>query len=191
MLNVIISGAPGSGKGTQSALIIETYKLKHFSTGDLLRSEIEAKTALGAEAATYISQGNLVPDEMIINIITGAINSLPADCNGVIFDGFPRTVEQAAALENLMNGMNKPITVSVDLQVPQEELISRLVTRGETSGRSDDNLETITKRLQVYESKTAPVNDFYQNLGKYSPVNGLGSIDDIFGRIKTILDSCL
>jgi adenylate kinase len=191
MLNVIISGAPGSGKGTQSALIIETYKLKHFSTGDLLRGEIEAKTALGAEAATYISQGNLVPDEMIINIITGAINSLPADCNGVIFDGFPRTVEQAAALENLMNGMNKPITVSVDLQVPQEELISRLVTRGETSGRSDDNLETITKRLQVYESKTAPVNDFYQNLGKYSPVNGLGSIDDIFGRIKTILDSCL
>jgi adenylate kinase len=191
MLNVIISGAPGSGKGTQSTLIIETYKLKHFSTGDLLRSEIEAKTALGAEAATYISQGNLVPDEMIINIITGAINSLPADCNGVIFDGFPRTVEQAAALENLMNGMNKPITVSVDLQVPQEELISRLVTRGETSGRSDDNLETITKRLQVYESKTAPVNDFYQNLGKYSPVNGLGSIDDIFGRIKTILDSCL
>lgn len=191
MLNVIISGAPGSGKGTQSALIIETYQLKHFSTGDLLRSEIEAKTALGAEAATYISQGNLVPDEMIINIITGAVNSLPADCKGIIFDGFPRTVEQAAALEKLMNGMNKPITVSVDLQVPQEELMTRLVTRGETSGRSDDNPETIAKRLQVYESKTAPVNDFYQQLGKYRPVNGLGSIDDIFGRIKAVLDSCL
>lgn len=191
MLNVIISGAPGCGKGTQSALIIEKYKLKHFSTGDILRNEIANKTSLGEEAERYITKGNLVPDQMIIDMLTQAVLRLPNDCPGIIFDGFPRTVEQAEALENLMDGMNKPISVLVDLEVPKRELMSRLLTRGETSGRSDDNLETIKKRLDVYETKTAPVNDYYITLGKYCEVNGIGTIEDIFDRISIVLDSKL
>jgi adenylate kinase len=188
MLNIIISGAPGCGKGTQSALIIDKYKLKHFSTGDLLRNEIEAKTALGLKAQEYISKGNLVPDEMIISIITHAINNLEPCCCGIIFDGFPRTVAQAEALENLMNSLNNPIDYLIDLQVPERELISRLLIRGETSGRSDDNLETIMKRLEVYKTKTTPVFDFYNKLGKYLAIEGVGSIDAIFARISEVLD---
>lgn len=185
---MIISGAPGCGKGTQSSLIIEKYRLKHFSTGDLLRHEISQQSALGIEANSYISKGNLVPDEMIINIITHAIERLDVGCCGIIFDGFPRTLAQAEALEALMNRLNNPVSVLIDLYVPDNELIKRLLIRGETSGRSDDNLETILKRLEVYKSKTAPVNDFYQKLGKYEHVLGTGSIEDIFGRISLILD---
>lgn len=188
MLNIIISGAPGCGKGTQSALIIEKYKLKHFSTGDLLRNEIQSKTELGLQAQEYISKGNLVPDDMIISIITHAINNLEPCCCGIIFDGFPRTVAQAVALESLMNSLNNPIDYLIDLQVPERELISRLLIRGETSGRSDDNLETIMKRLEVYKTKTKPVFDYYQKLHKYMAVEGVGSIDAIFGRISEVLD---
>lgn len=188
MLNIIISGAPGCGKGTQSALIIEKYKLKHFSTGDLLRNEIQSKTELGLKAQEYISKGNLVPDDMIISIITHAINNLEPCCCGIIFDGFPRTVAQAVALESLMNSLNNPIDYLIDLQVPERELISRLLIRGETSGRSDDNLETIMKRLEVYKTKTKPVFDYYQKLHKYMAVEGVGSIDAIFGRISEVLD---
>lgn len=189
MLNVIIAGAPGSGKGTQSALIIEKYKLKHFSTGDILRSEIASGSDLGMEAEKFISKGNLVPDQMIIEMLTKAILRLPENCEGIIFDGFPRTVEQAEALENLMDGLKKPVVCYIDLQVPKRELMSRLLIRGETSGRSDDNLETIKKRLDVYENKTAPVNDYYITLDKYSEVNGIGTIEDIFDRISAVLDS--
>jgi adenylate kinase len=188
MLNIIISGAPGCGKGTQSTLIIDKYRLKHFSTGDLLRKEIEARTALGLQAQDYISKGNLVPDDMIINIITHAINNLEPCCCGIIFDGFPRTVAQAEALESLMDSLNNPIDFLIDLQVPERELISRLLIRGETSGRSDDNLETIMKRLEVYKTKTTPVFDYYKKLGKYVAVEGTGSIDAIFGRISEALD---
>jgi len=188
MLNIIISGAPGCGKGTQSALIIDKYRLKHFSTGDLLRNEIGAGTELGIKAMQYISKGNLVPDEMIISIITYAIKNLEPCCCGIIFDGFPRTVAQAEALENLMNSLNNPIDYLVDLRVPQRELINRLLIRGETSGRSDDNLETIMKRLDVYKTKTTPVFDFYKKLGKYVAVDGTGMIDAIFNRISAELD---
>jgi adenylate kinase len=189
MINVIISGAPGCGKGTQSAMIIEKFQLIHFSTGELLRREIADKTAIGVEADKYISKGNLVPDEMIINVLTKAIKQLDSNCKGIIFDGYPRTVKQAEELERLMNGLNKPTTVLIDLQVPNRELINRLLTRGETSGRSDDNLETIKKRLDVYEIKTAPVSDFYRQLNKYAAVDGVGNIHEIFARIASILNA--
>ena len=189
MLNIIICGAPGCGKGTQSDLIVEKYALKHLSTGDLLRKEIGEKTQLGLEAEKFISLGNLVPDQMIIDMITNAVNALPASCNGVILDGFPRTVAQAEALEALLNSINKPTTVLLDLRVDEDELITRLLKRGETSGRSDDNLETIKKRLEVYEKNTAPVSDYYKNLNKYAAIEGMGSIEDIFARIATAIDS--
>ena len=189
MLNIIICGAPGCGKGTQSDLIVEKYALKHLSTGDLLRKEIGEKTQLGLEAEKFISLGNLVPDQMIIDMITNAVNALPANCNEIILDEIPRTVAQAEALEALLNSINKPTTVLLDLRVDEDELITRLLKRGETSGRSDDNLETIKKRLEVYEKNTAPVSDYYKNLNKYAAIEGMGSIEDIFARIATAIDS--
>lgn len=187
MLNIILSGAPGCGKGTQSKLIIEKYQLKHFSTGDLLRKEIAEQTALGVEADKYISKGNLVPDEMIIDVLTKAIKKLDSDCKGLILDGYPRTVKQAEELELLMNELLKPTILLIDLQVPERELINRLLTRGMTSGRSDDNLETIKQRLEVYEAKTAPVHDFYRQLNKYAAVDGVGSVEEIFARIVAVM----
>jgi adenylate kinase len=189
MLNVIICGAPGCGKGTQSDLIVEKYKLRHLSTGDLLRKEIALKSELGKEAENYISKGNLVPDKMIINILSKAINEETNGSKGIILDGFPRTVSQAEALETMLANLNKEITLLIDLKVENDELINRLLKRGETSGRSDDNMETIKKRLEVYETKTAPVSDFYKNKDKYAAIHGMGSIDEIFGRISTVLDS--
>ena len=189
MLNIIICGAPGCGKGTQSDLIVEKYTLKHLSTGDLLRNEIAAKSALGIEAESFISKGNLVPDKMILDILSKAIAEQTKDSNGIILDGFPRNVAQAEALEELMAKLKKEITILIDLHVENQELIDRLLKRGETSGRSDDNLETIKKRLEVYESKTAPVSDFYKKKNKYAAINGMGTIDEIFGRISNVIDS--
>lgn len=188
MLNIIISGAPGCGKGTQSELIIQKYELKHFSTGELLRKEMQAKSPLGLEAEAYIAKGNLVPDEMIINMLQQAFEQIPADAKGLILDGFPRTVAQAEALEQMMDKMGKPISMMIDLDVPRKELINRLITRGETSGRSDDNLDTIKKRLEVYEQKTAPVSNFYKSLKKHVSIDGLGSVQEIFARIEAVID---
>jgi adenylate kinase len=189
MLNIIICGAPGCGKGTQSDLIVEKYTLKHLSTGDLLRNEIAEKSALGIEAESFISKGNLVPDKMILDILSKAIVEQTKDSNGIILDGFPRNVAQAEALEELMTKLKKEITILIDLHVDNQELIDRLLKRGETSGRCDDNLETIKKRLEVYECKTAPVSDFYKKKNKYAAVNGMGTIDEIFGRISNVIDS--
>ena len=187
MLNVIICGAPGCGKGTQSDLLVAKYGLTHLSTGDLLRKEIKDKTENGIIAEGYISKGALVPDSMIIAMLSSRLSSLPAECKGVILDGFPRTVAQAESLEELMNGLGKETTVLLDIQVATDELISRLLKRGETSGRSDDNLETIKQRLEVYETVTAPVSQYYKGLNKYSAINGVGTIDEIFNRIVAVL----
>ena len=185
MLNIIICGAPGSGKGTQSALIKDKYNLLHLSTGDLLRAEIAAKSDLGRVAESYIANGQLVPDSMIIDILDKAISEREAadTYNGLILDGFPRTVAQAEALEGLLKKHGKELSVLLDLAVDKAELVDRLIKRGQTSGRSDDNLETIKKRLDVYHEKTEPVNDYYKKQGKYVAIPGMGSIDEIFGRI--------
>ena len=185
MLNIIIFGAPGSGKGTQSTLIKEKYNLLHLSTGELLREEIAADTELGRVADSYISKGQLVPDEMIVEILDKAIEEKEkrGNNNGIILDGFPRTVAQAEALEKLIKKHNKDITVLLDLAVNEDELIERLVNRGKTSGRSDDNPDTIKKRLEVYHEKTKPVNDYYKNQNKYTVIDGSGSVHNIFDRI--------
>jgi len=189
MLNIILCGAPGSGKGTQSELLVSQYGLKHLSTGDLLRNEIKEKTELGQIASGYISQGQLVPDQMIIDIIVKNIDEQPDDCKGFILDGFPRTVAQAEALESILNSRNKKSTVLIDLNVPDEELINRLLKRGESSGRADDNLETIKKRLDVYYSQTTPVAEYYKTLNKYAFVEGLGTIEEIFSRISSAIEN--
>ena len=189
MLNIIICGAPGCGKGTQSDLIVKKYSLTHLSTGDLLRKEIAEKSNLGQTAEGYISKGELVPDKMIVDILSKHIENQADSSNGIILDGFPRTVAQAEALEEMLNKLDKEISVLIDVKVDENELIDRLLTRGKTSGRCDDNLETIKKRLDVYHRQTAPVNDFYKNLNKYTSIDGVGSIETIFGRISEVIDS--
>lgn len=188
MLNIIICGAPGCGKGTQSDLLVEKYSLTHLSTGDLLRKEIDAKTEKGIIAESLISKGEFVPDNMIINMLIQYIVEQPEKSNGIILDGFPRTVAQAEALEKLLDNLNKKTTVLLDLNVDNDELISRLLNRGKTSGRSDDNLETIKKRLEVYEIKTAPVCEYYKKLNKYAAINGMGTVNEIFARITDVID---
>jgi Adenylate kinase and related kinases len=183
MLNIVIFGAPGSGKGTQSELIIKEYGLDHISTGDVLRAEIKGETELGKIAAGYIEKGQLVPDELIIDILAKVLDS-KEDSKGVIFDGFPRTIPQAKALKKMLNERNTDVSVMLNLQVDEEELISRLLERGKISGRSDDNLETIKSRLEVYHNQTAPLADYYIGEGKHVAIKGMGTIDEIFGRVK-------
>lgn len=189
MINIILCGAPGCGKGTQSKLIVDKYELNHLSTGDLLRNEIKAKTELGIIADSYISNGNFVPDEMIINILQKTIDNLPKNSKGLILDGFPRNVDQAEALEEMLKLRNMKTDLLIDLSVQDEELINRLLFRGQTSGRSDDNLETIKKRLDIYYSKTTPVSNFYKNLNKYTKIDGMGTVNEIFERISSVLDN--
>ncbi len=191
MLNIIICGAPGCGKGTQSAMIAEKYKLKHLSTGELLRKEIEEKTALGIVIEDSIAKGNLVPDDMIIDILLKAFKVNKENKNGVILDGFPRTVNQAETLEKVLKGTVNETSILLDIHVDNRELINRLLKRGETSGRSDDNLETIKKRLAVFETKTAPVNYYYKTLGKYASIEGMGDVEEVNARISEVLDAIL
>lgn len=188
MLNVIIFGPPGSGKGTQSEKITDQYGLSHLSTGDILRQEIAEGSHLGKTAREFIDRGELVPDHIIIGMLEHKLITLE-DTKGVIFDGFPRTVEQAKALKEMLDRRGEQITVMLNLEVEKQELIDRLLKRGETSGRSDDNMETIEKRIKVYENLTAPVIDFYKNEGCYTGIRGIGTIDDIFGRICQAIDA--
>jgi len=188
MLNVIIFGPPGSGKGTQSEKIIEKFGLAHISTGDILRAEIKAESKLGKEAAQFINRGELVPDATIIGMLENKLNGL-TDAKGVIFDGFPRTVAQAEALKEMLQKRGEDISVMLNLEVNREELISRLLKRGETSGRSDDNLETIEKRIKVYEEQTSPVIGFYKTEGIYKGIKGVGTIDEIFDRISNAIEA--
>ena len=187
MLNIIMCGAPGSGKGTQSDRIVEKYHLAHLSTGDLLRKEIASGSELGSKLDAIISEGNLVPDDIMIDVLAQHIDALGADCKGVIFDGFPRNVAQAEALERMLAERAMETSVLLDMQVEHDELITRLLNRGKTSGRSDDNMEAIKHRLVVYEEQTKPVSAFYEKLGKYTAIDGMGSMDDIFARIDKVL----
>ncbi len=188
MLNIVIFGPPGSGKGTQSEKIIAKYGLAHISTGDLLRKEIRTNTQLGYLAKQAIDKGELVSDDIIIDMIDSFLELSKNQC-GVIYDGFPRTVEQAKALKKMLKTYKTDITIMLNLQVPEDELITRLVERGKTSGRSDDNLETIKKRIEVYNTQTAPVMDFYKKEGKLVNIDGVGSIDSIFANICTAVDA--
>lgn len=189
LINVIICGAPGSGKGTQSDLIIQKYNLMHLSSGDLLRQEIAEGTELGKEAEKVISEGQLVRDELIIKLIEKRIDSLNSEkYKGIILDGFPRTLEQAEALEQIFVKRGTSTDVMICLQVDEDELISRLLNRGKTSGRSDDNLEVIKNRLAVYEKQTKPIVEFYKNIGKHTEIYGIGTVDEIFERISKVID---
>ena len=190
MLNIVIFGAPGSGKGTQSDKLIDHYHLFHFSTGDVLRDNISRGTDLGKTAKGYIDQGQLVPDELIINILAQVLDDNKDKASeGVIFDGFPRTIPQAEALEQLLADRGTQIDAVVGLEVPEEELIKRILLRGKMSGRSDDNEETARKRLDTYHNQTSPLKAYYEQQGKYRAINGLGSIDGIFELIKEALDN--
>lgn len=187
MFNLILFGPPGSGKGTQSEKLIFKYGLKHLSTGDLLRSEIAQQTPLGLEAKKIMDKGQLVPDEVVIGMISSALEGNP-DARGFLFDGFPRTDKQAAALDNLLELKKMDIEVMLALDVSEEELVKRLLKRGETSGRSDDNNEGVIRaRIAEYHSKTAAVADYYKKFDKVVMVKGEGGVDDIFlGLCKEI-----
>ena len=187
MLNIVIFGAPGSGKGTQSERIVEKYRINHISTGDVLRAEIKNGTELGKTAKGYIDQGQLIPDELMIDILASVFDSFK-DSKGVIFDGFPRTIAQAEALKKMLAERGQDVSVMLDLEVPEDELMVRLIKRGKDSGRADDNEETIKKRLHVYHSQTSPLIDWYKNEKKYQHINGLGTMDGIFADICEAVD---
>ncbi len=187
MLNIVIFGAPGSGKGTQSERIVEKYGINHISTGDVLRAEIKNGTELGKTAKGYIDQGQLIPDELMLDILASVFDSFK-DSKGVIFDGFPRTIAQAEALKKMLAERGQDVSVMLDLEVPEDELMVRLIKRGKDSGRADDNEETIKKRLHVYHSQTSPLIDWYKNEKKYQHINGLGTMDGIFADICEAVD---
>ncbi|CAN5688819.1 adenylate kinase [soil metagenome] len=189
MFHIILFGPPGSGKGTQSEKLIATYGLKHLSTGDLLRSEINNKTALGMEAKSVMDKGQLVPDEVVIGMISSALDANP-DVKGFLFDGFPRTKAQAEALDKLLKLKNGEIGVFLALEVSEEELVKRLLNRGLTSGRSDDTDESvIRKRYAEYIAKTSPVASYYAQFDKVVHIKGEGSVDEIFAALQKEIDA--
>ncbi len=189
MFNIILFGPPGSGKGTQSEKLIESYGLVHLSTGNLLREEIANQTRLGLSAKDYMDRGQLVPDEVVIGMIRSSIDNNPS-AGGFLFDGFPRTVAQSIALDNLLAEKNAQIDLFLALEVGEEELIGRLMNRGKTSGRSDDVNENIIRaRIGEYESKTAPVAGHYEQAGKVIRIKGEGSVDDIFALLSKQIDA--
>ncbi len=184
MINIILFGPPGAGKGTQSEKLIEKYQLTHISTGDLFRKHLGEGTELGKLAQSYMDAGNLVPDKVVIGMVDEKLGDTYKETNGYILDGFPRTVAQAESLDQLMAKYEMPITAMLALQVPDAELEQRLMKRGETSGRADDqNMDKIKHRIQVYKNETLPVADYYQKQEKYHAIEGVGSIDEIFNTI--------
>ena len=188
MFNVILFGPPGSGKGTQSEKLIARYGLNHLSTGDLLRYEISRQTPLGQEAQNFMDKGQLVPDAVVIGMISSALDMNP-DAKGFLFDGFPRTSAQAEALDKLLNFKEAPIAVMLALDVSEDELVKRLLKRGETSGRSDDTNENVIRaRIKEYHDKTAIVADYYKKFEKVVLVKGEGTIDEIFERLCKEID---
>jgi adenylate kinase len=189
MFNLILFGPPGSGKGTQSENLIARFGFKHLSTGDLLRSERSKGTALGLEVKSLMDQGKLVPDSVVISMIRSALEQNP-DAKGFLFDGFPRTVAQAEALDALLSELNAPIKVFLALQVSKTELIKRLLNRGLTSDRSDDaNESVIDSRIEEYENKTAPVAEYYKKSNKVVYISGEGTVTDIFEKLTAEITS--
>ena len=188
MLNIVLFGAPGAGKGTQAAMLTDKYKLVHLSTGDILRKEINAGSELGKQAQNYTDKGALVPDEVVIGIIESQIAQNP-DAKGFIFDGFPRTIAQAQALDKMMESNGIQITSMIALEVATEELVKRLQLRGESSGRADDqSLDVIRNRIDAYNQKTKPIIDYYNAQKKYRAVNGIGDIAEIFNLLCVCVD---
>ena len=188
MLNIVLFGPPGAGKGTQAKLLIKRYKLIHLSTGDILRSEIEAETSLGIEAKKLMDAGNLVPDEVVIKMISSKLDK-NTDAKGFIFDGFPRTTAQAEALDALLERKETIISVMLSLKVDDKELIKRLLERGKKSGRADDqNNNIIANRIKEYNNKTAPLKSYYSLQNKLNEIDGYGSISEIANKLNEVID---
>lgn len=189
MLNIVLFGAPGSGKGTQSAKLIDEYGLYHISTGELLRDHIARGTELGRTANEYISKGQLIPDALMIDILDHVLDNEASGKKGVVFDGFPRTVPQAEALKELLAKRGTDLHAVVGLEVPEDELVKRMIARGKETGRADDNLDTIKNRLEVYHNQTMPLKDYYTREGKYLDINGSGVVDEIFDDIARKIEA--
>lgn len=189
MLNIVLFGPPGAGKGTQAEFLINSYNLIHLSTGDLLRNEITAGTHLGMEAKAFMDKGELVPDMVVIGMIEHKLEA-NQDARGFIFDGFPRTVDQAKALDELLNRKKTPITAMLGLEVEKQELVDRLLSRGKISGRADDqDTSIIENRITVYNQKTSPLIEYYKAQGKYHGINGMGTIEEIAHRLEAAIQS--
>lgn len=189
MLNIILFGPPGSGKGTQAKKLIEKYQLIHISTGDLFRYEMGNDTPLGQKAKSYMSKGELVPDEVTIGMLQNKVNMHP-EAKGFIFDGFPRNINQSEALDKFLLSKNTSVTGLIALDVDDEEIVQRILKRGESSGRSDDNdVEIIRNRIEVYNNETSPVFQYYEKLNKSTKVPGIGTIDEIFDRLCEAVDN--
>ncbi len=190
MLNIVIFGAPGSGKGTQSDNLIKTYGLFHISTGDVLRDNIKRGTELGGIAKSYIDKGQLIPDDLMIDILANVLDTnKEAASKGVIFDGFPRTIAQAEALEKMLQERGTSVSTVIGLEVPEDELIERILLRGKLTGRTDDNMDTVKNRLAVYHNQTSPLQVFYQEKGLYQAIKGTGKIEEIFADIQRAVDA--
>lgn len=189
MLNLVIFGGPGSGKGTQSERLIDEYGLHHISTGELLRKHIAEGTELGKTANEYISQGHLIPDDLMIRVLEDVLDSNPEQtAKGVIFDGFPRTIDQAKSLNDMLARRGTKVNAVVGLEVDDDALIKRMLLRGQQSGRADDNPDTIKERLNVYHNQTSPLREFYLSEGKYNAIDGNGTVDNVFNSIKEAID---
>ena len=192
MLNLVIFGAPGSGKGTQSDRLINDYGLHHISTGEVLRDHIARGTELGKIADSFISKGQLIPDDLMIKVLESVLDANPEQtAAGVIFDGFPRTIEQAKALKVMLANRGSKVHAVIGLEVEEDELIRRMLNRGKETGRADDNIDTIKNRLKVYHSQTQPLRDYYIAEGKYHPINGNGEVDKIYDDIRDSLSKRL
>ena len=189
MINIVIFGAPGSGKGTQSEKMMQKYGFAHISTGDVLRAEIKNGTELGKTASEYINKGQLIPDTLMCDILASVYDGLRETNKGCIFDGFPRTIPQAESLKKLLAERGEEVSAMIELDVPEEELVKRLVERGRTSGRADDNEETIKQRLTVYHNQTSPLIEWFDQEGTRNSIDGLGSMERIFADICKVIDT--
>lgn len=191
MLNIVLFGAPGSGKGTQSAKLIDRYGLYHISTGELLRDHIRRGTELGKTADSYISKGKLIPDQLMVDILDDVLDREASGKKGVVFDGFPRTIPQAEALKTLLRKRGTDLHAVVGLEVPEDELVERMIARGKETGRADDNIDTIKNRLDVYRQQTLPLREYYTKEGKYMGINGSGIVDEIFNDITSEIEKLI